>query len=86
MHLEQKINGILDRLGPTFDDGISFRLVGVRDGAADVSLVVAPDACEECIVPDSILESILLKEIRKQLPMMRQVKVLRSAQEKGTQA
>lgn len=86
MYLEQKINGVLDRIGPTFDDGISFRLLNVHDGAADVALVVAPDACEECIVPDSILESILLKEIRKQLPMMRQVKVKRSSPEKGTQA
>ena len=78
MYLEQKINGILDKLGPSFDDGISFRLVKVDDGAADVALVFAPDACEECIVPDAILENILLKEIRKQLPMMRQVKVSRS--------
>ena len=86
MYLEQKITGILDKMGPTFEDGISFKLIDVRDGAADVALVVAPDACEECIVPDSILESILLKEIRKALPMMRQVKVTRSSHEKGTQA
>jgi hypothetical protein len=85
MYLEQKINGILDRLGPTFEDGISFRLLKVHDGAADVQLVFAPDACEECVVPDPILESILLKEIRKQLPMMRQVKVSRSP-EKGAHA
>lgn len=77
MYLEQKINGILDKIGPSFEDGISFKLVTVKDGAADVALVVAADACEECIVPDAILESILLREIRKQLPMMRQVKVTR---------
>jgi hypothetical protein len=86
MYLEQKITGILDKLGPTFDDGISFQLVKVNDGAADVALVVAPDACEECIVPDGILESILLKEIRKSLPMMRAVKVTRPTHEKGTSA
>lgn len=86
MYLEQKINGILEGIGPKFEDGISFRLVAVRDGAADVALVVDPGACEECIVPDPILESILLKEIRKELPMMRQVKVTRPAREKGTQA
>jgi hypothetical protein len=84
MYLEQKITGILDKLGPSFDDGISFKLLSVADGAADVALVFAPDACEECVVPDPILESILLKEIRKQLPMMRQVKVKRSSHEKGT--
>lgn len=86
MYLEQKITGILDKMSPTFEDGISFRLLNVRDGSADVVLVVAPEACEECIVPDSILESILLKEIRKSLPSMRQVKVTRSSHEKGTQA
>jgi hypothetical protein len=86
MYIEQKINGILEKMGPSFEDGISFRLLAVADGAADVAMVVDPSACEECIVPDSILESILLKEIRKQLPMMRQVKVTRSSQEKGTHA
>lgn len=86
MYLEQKITGILDKMGPTIEDGISFKLVAVSDGAADVALVVAPDACEECIVPDAILESILLKEIRKQLPMMRTVKVTRPASQKGTHA
>lgn len=85
MYIEQKINGILDKLGPSFEDGISFKLLQVNDGAADVALVVDPTACEECIVPDAILESILLKEIRKALPMMRQVKVTRS-KEKGTHA
>jgi len=77
MYLEQKISGILDKMGPSFEDGISFKLLKVDDGAADVALVVDPSACEECIVPNSILESILLKEIRKQLPMMRTVKVSR---------
>jgi len=77
MFLEQKITGILEKLGPSFDDGVSFKLLTVSDGVTNVQLVVAPDACEECIVPDSILESILLKEIRKQLPMMRVVKVTR---------
>ncbi len=86
MYLERKITGILDKIGPTFEDGITFKLVSVNDGAADVALVVAPDACEECIVPDEILESILLKEIRKQLPMMRAVKVTRPANQKGTHA
>jgi len=85
MYIEQKINGILEKLGPSFDDGISFELLKVNDGAADVALVVAPDACQDCIVPDSILENILLKEIRKQLPMMRQIKVSRSPQ-KGNPA
>jgi len=86
MYLEQKISGILDRMGPAFEDGISFTLLGVRDGSAEVALVVAPGACEECVVPDAILESILLKEIRKALPMMRQVRVKRSSHEKGIQA
>jgi len=85
MYIEQKINGILDKLGPSFEDGISFKLLKVHDGAAAVALVVDAQACEECIVPDAILETILLKEIRKQLPMMRQVKVTRSSPEKGTQ-
>lgn len=86
MYIERKINGILETMAPTFDDGISFKLLKVHDGAADVALVVDPTACEECIVPDEILESILLKEIRKQLPMMREVKVTRSSPAKGTQA
>lgn len=86
MYIEQKINGILDKIGPAFDDGLSFKLLNVEDGAAAVALVVAPEACEECIVPDAVLESILLKEIRKQLPMMRQVKVTRSSPGKEIQA
>jgi len=85
MYLEQKINGILARLGPTMEDGISFELLKVSDGVTDVALKIAPEACAECVVPDEILENILLKEIRKQLPMMRQVKVTRPPM-KGTPA
>lgn len=85
MYIEQKISGILDKLGPSFDDGVSFQLLKVDDGAADVALVIDPNACQDCIVPDAILENILLKEIRRQIPMMRQVRVSRSLQ-KGNHA
>lgn len=86
MYLEQKITAILDRLGPTIEDGVRFQLLAVNDGAARVALVLAPEACQDCVVPDAILETILLKEIRKQLPMMRQVQITRSTHEKGTTA
>jgi len=76
MYIETKINGILKRVGSTFDDGVGFELRKVADGVTEVGLVFSSDACTECVVPDAILESILLKEIRKDLPMMRQVKVI----------
>ena len=83
MYLERKIESILGRLGPTFDDDISFELVSVKDGVTEVGLVIGPRACAECIVPNEILESILLNEIRKDLPMMQKVKVNRPPIKQG---
>lgn len=83
MYLERKINSILARLGPSFDDDIGFELVAVKDGVTEVGLVLGPKACAECIVPNEILESILLNEIRKDLPMMQKVKVNRPAINQG---
>ena len=79
MYLEQKIKGILGRLGPSFDDDIGFELKAVKDGVTEVGLVLGPKACVECIVPDEILEAIILTEIRKDLPMIRQVKLSKPA-------
>ncbi len=79
MYLETKISGILKRVGSTFDDGVGFELRKVADGVTEVGLTFTSDACAECVVPDAILESILLREIRKDLPMMRQVKVINPA-------
>ena len=76
MYLEQKIKGILDALLPTFNtEDISFDLVKVEDGVAEVNLLIGPKACMECIVPEEILQTILLKEIRKDLPVIRELKV-----------
>ncbi len=84
MYLENKIDGILKRVGSTFDDGVGFELRKVADGVTEVGLTFTSDACTECVVPDAILESILLKEIRKDLPMMRQVKVINPSKGEST--
>jgi DNA-binding transcriptional LysR family regulator len=33
--------------------------VAVHDGSADVAIVAGPDACEECLVPKPLMQSML---------------------------
>jgi DNA-binding transcriptional LysR family regulator len=33
--------------------------VDVRDGSADVAIVAGPNACEECLVPKPLMQSML---------------------------
>ena len=76
MYLEQKIKGILERLNPSLGgEDIGFELLAVQDGAVEVALRLGPKACVECVMPDEILETILLNEVRKDLPIIREVKV-----------
>ncbi len=80
MYLEEKIRKILKKLGPSFnDDDIGFELIKVEDGVMEVGLLIGPKACGECIVPEEILEAIVLKEVRKDLPIIREVKVYKTA-------
>ena len=80
MYLEQKIKGILDRLSPSLGgEDMGFELLTVQDGVLEVGLLLGPKACVECVMPDEILETILLKEVRKDLPIIREVKVRKTA-------
>ena len=49
----------LDQLKQTLQADDYRMDVDVRDGSADVAIIAGPDACEECLVPKPLMQSML---------------------------
>lgn len=54
-------------------DGADLRLVGWKDGVAEVELVLGPEACLECIVPTDLLTAIVERALKDQVPQVQAV-------------
>jgi hypothetical protein len=57
--------GLVDIRESLRADGADLELEGVVGGVATVRLVVGPETCLVCIVPKSILESLVLVALKK---------------------
>jgi hypothetical protein len=53
-------------------DGFDLMVESVQDGVARVRVLAGPSACEECLVPKSIMSSTIRRSLRT-LPEIRQV-------------
>lgn len=49
-------------------DGADLVVEGVEGSVARMRLVFGPDVCEECILPNEMLRSMLLTAVRKTVP------------------
>ena len=77
MFLEQKITGILRGLQPAFRELANFEFEVLENGILKVNLLIEPEACEECVTPEEIMEEILLNEVQQDLPIIQRVKVFK---------
>ena len=63
--LETRVSRVLAEVGASLDEGASLRLVALDDGVARVELRVEPEACEDCIVPLEMLQTIIESRLAK---------------------
>lgn len=67
----------LEELRPlTQSDGVEFQPFSYSGGTLTVQLVLAADACRDCILPVDLLEQILLQQMTKRCPEVRRIVVL----------
>jgi hypothetical protein len=78
LYLEQEVGDIIDKLRSSEDRDIVFELQKVENGIVEVQLLVGPKTCSECILPEQTWAAILLNEIQKDLPIIREVKVYKT--------
>lgn len=77
-HLEKKVDSILNELSSVgLAEGLDLKLIQIDQGTVTVGLLIGPNACEECIVPEKIMQSILLMRIQKDLPIIRRISIVR---------
>jgi hypothetical protein len=71
------VSGVLAEVSDTMlDEGMELRLDGLEGGTARVRLDVDPAACEDCVVPGSVIEGILLPRLREHLPALERVELV----------
>jgi hypothetical protein len=63
--LEANVRRILAEVGKSLDVGASLHLLALEDGVARIELRVDPEACEECIVPLELLQTIVESRLAK---------------------
>lgn len=56
-------------------DGVDLEVVSVKEGVAELRLLVGPDACEECVMPKLHLEELILGEIGDKLASVNKVEL-----------
>lgn len=82
--LEQRVDKIVTRVGQELlDDGLGFELVEVKDGNATIELLIDPQVCADCVVPDETLKAILLQHIQKKFPVIHAVTIVRKEVTEG---
>lgn len=54
-------------------DGFSLSLHGIHDDEVAVCLDAAEDACVDCLMPEEMLQDIVLQALREQDPSVRSV-------------
>ena len=47
-------------------DDADLEVVGVDGGTVSLRLVLGPEACEECVLPKDMLETVLLQRLRRE--------------------
>jgi hypothetical protein len=62
---DEKLAATLAEVGDVLDDDVTLHLVEFRDGVARVEVRLAPEACEDCVVPAPILKGIVQDRLAK---------------------
>ena len=57
--LEARVAEVLAGLGSTLDEGASLHLLALHEGIARIELRVEPEACDDCVVPLELLQTVL---------------------------
>jgi hypothetical protein len=71
------VTAVLEEVSETMlDDGVELQLEELGAGVARVRLEVDPVACEECVVPGAVIESILLPRLQEQEPSLERVQLV----------
>lgn len=60
--MNAELHSAVERLQSTMQaDGTDVELLAIEDGTARLRLVFDPDACEECVVPKQVMETVALR-------------------------
>jgi hypothetical protein len=70
--LQDRVGGLSEALA---GDGYSLVVTGFADGVVAMRLETLDDACEECLVPQKVMEGILLEALRDVSPSVSAVTV-----------
>ena len=70
------LDGVLDKFRPGFDaDGFDVSVQGVSDGVVVMRVVHRSDACEECLIPDDLMQSMFATAFRDVSPGVTGVRI-----------
>jgi len=70
------LDGVLDKFRPGFDaDGFDVSVQRVDAGVAVVQIVHRPNACEECLVPDELMRTMLTNAFHEVSPGVSGVRI-----------
>ena len=80
--MREELESVLDDFRPGFEaDGVEVLIDQVDPtGVIFLRLLVGPNACEECLLPDDALSMMLLAAMQPVMPNLKEIKVRR---EKG---
>jgi Fe-S cluster biogenesis protein NfuA len=74
--MRPELDGVLEPLRPGFDaDGFDVSVREVADGTVMLRVVHRPGACEECLIPDDMMATMLATAFRKVAPDVTGVRI-----------
>lgn len=75
--MEQQLDSVLEQFRPGFDaDGFDVAVGSVSPaGVVVVRVTHRPDACEECLIPDDMLSSMLASAMQRAVPGVSRVEI-----------